>query len=115
VIGRILSHQTALWSEFSFGRDHGGALKPAFGYCVSHGGQSVVISGETRFSENLIRHAAGAMSCCTRSSPHHPTFATIRTCSSAPLTIHLRPMPRGFESCSRDCSKPPLNRALLAS
>ena len=71
MIGRILSHRTALWSAFSFGRDHGGALKPAFGYCVSYGGQSVAISGDTPFSENLIRHAAG--------------------------------------------SKPPLNRALLAS
>ena len=34
--------------------------KPAFGYRVSYGGRSVVISGDTRFSENLIRHAAGA-------------------------------------------------------
>ena len=47
---------------------------------MSYGGQSVVISGDTRFSENLIRHPAGAMSCCTRSSPHHPTFATMRAC-----------------------------------
>lgn len=39
--------------------DHGGLLKPAFGYRVDYAGHSVVISGDTRPSENLIRHAAG--------------------------------------------------------
>jgi ribonuclease Z len=40
--------------------DHGGLLKPAFGYRVDYAGHSVVISGDTRPNENLIRHAAGA-------------------------------------------------------
>jgi ribonuclease Z len=35
-------------------------LKPAFGYRIDHGGRSVVLSGDTRVSENLIRHAQGA-------------------------------------------------------
>jgi ribonuclease Z len=39
--------------------DHGGLLKPAFGYRVDYAGHSVVISGDTRPNENLIRHAAG--------------------------------------------------------
>jgi ribonuclease Z len=39
--------------------DHGGMLKPAFGYRVDYAGHSVVISGDTRPNENLIRHAAG--------------------------------------------------------
>lgn len=39
--------------------DHGGLLKPAFGYRVDYAGHSVVISGDTRPSENLIRHAVG--------------------------------------------------------
>ena len=39
--------------------DHGELLKPAFGYRIDHGGRSVTISGDTRFSENLIRHASG--------------------------------------------------------
>ncbi len=39
--------------------DHGELLKPAFGYRVDYGGRSVTISGDTRFSENLIKHAAG--------------------------------------------------------
>ena len=32
---------------------------PAFGYRVDYGGRSVVLSGDTRVSQNLIRHAAG--------------------------------------------------------
>lgn len=39
--------------------DHGELLKPAFGYRVDYAGRSVTISGDTRFSENLIKHAAG--------------------------------------------------------
>lgn len=39
--------------------DHGGFLKPAFGYRVDYAGHSVVISGDTRPNESLIRHAAG--------------------------------------------------------
>ncbi len=38
--------------------DHG-PVKPAFGYRVDAGGHSVVMSGDTRFSENLIKHASG--------------------------------------------------------
>jgi ribonuclease Z len=34
-------------------------IKPAFGYRVDYGGRSVLISGDTRFSENLINHAQG--------------------------------------------------------
>lgn len=32
---------------------------PAFGYRVDYGGRSVVLSGDTRVSQNLIRHAQG--------------------------------------------------------
>ena len=39
--------------------DHGGLLRPAFGYRVDYAGHSVVISGDTGPNENLIRHAAG--------------------------------------------------------
>ncbi len=44
----------------AFDVDHGPLVKPAFGYRVDYGGRSVVISGDTRFSENLVRHAQGA-------------------------------------------------------
>jgi ribonuclease Z len=42
----------------AFTVDHG-VVKPAFGYRVGFGGHSVVLSGDTRFSENLIRFAQG--------------------------------------------------------
>jgi ribonuclease Z len=38
--------------------DHG-VVRPAYGYRVDYGGRSVVLSGDTRVSENLIRHARG--------------------------------------------------------
>jgi ribonuclease Z len=38
--------------------DHG-PVKPALGYRVDYGGHSVVLSGDTRFSENLIKHSQG--------------------------------------------------------
>jgi ribonuclease Z len=34
-------------------------IRPAFGYRVDYEGRSVVLSGDTRVSENLIRHAQG--------------------------------------------------------
>jgi ribonuclease Z len=40
--------------------DHGGLLKPAYGYRVDYAGRSVVISGDTRPNENLVRAAQGA-------------------------------------------------------
>ena len=43
-----------------FDVDHGGLLEPAYGYRVDYGGHSVVISGDTRPSETLVRAAAGA-------------------------------------------------------
>jgi ribonuclease Z len=36
-----------------------GPVRPALGYRVDYGGHSVVLSGDTRVSENLIRHAQG--------------------------------------------------------
>jgi|SRR5690348_11457313 len=38
--------------------DHG-PVKPAFGYRVDFAGRSVAMSGDTRMSENLIRHSQG--------------------------------------------------------
>ena len=36
-----------------------GPVKPALGYRIDYGGHSVALSGDTRLSENLIRHAQG--------------------------------------------------------
>ena len=44
----------------AFEVDHGGILRPAFGYRIEYGGKSVVISGDTRPNENLVRFATNA-------------------------------------------------------
>ncbi len=44
----------------AFDVDHGDVIKPAFGYRIDYAGRSVVISGDTRPSENLVRFAQGA-------------------------------------------------------
>ena len=43
----------------AFEVDHA-PVKPAFGYRVDYKGRSVVFSGDTRVSQNLVRHAQGA-------------------------------------------------------
>ena len=42
----------------AFDVDHG-RVKPALGYRIDYAGRSVVLSGDTRRSENLIRHSRG--------------------------------------------------------
>ncbi len=42
---------------FAFEVDHGGEDLPAFGYRINYRGHSAVLSGDTTFNENLIRHA----------------------------------------------------------
>ncbi len=44
----------------AFAVDHGDLIKPAYGYRVDYDGRAVVISGDTRFDENLIAAAKGA-------------------------------------------------------
>jgi ribonuclease Z len=44
----------------AFEVDHGAAIKPACGYRIEYDGRSVVISGDTRFNPNVIKHGAGA-------------------------------------------------------
>jgi ribonuclease Z len=44
----------------AFEVDHGDVIKPAYGYRVEYGGHAVVISGDTRYSENVVKHGTGA-------------------------------------------------------
>lgn len=43
----------------AFDVDHGEFIKPAFGYRIEYNGRSIVLSGDTRFSENLIKFSNG--------------------------------------------------------
>ena len=44
----------------AFEVDHGALIKPAYGYRIDYEGRSVILSGDTRYSENLEKHAQGA-------------------------------------------------------
>ena len=44
----------------AFEVDHGGEQLDAFGYRIDYRGRSAVLSGDTTFNDNLIRHAQGA-------------------------------------------------------
>jgi ribonuclease Z len=44
----------------AFAVDHGDLIKPAYGYRIDYKDRAVVISGDTRFDENLIKAAQGA-------------------------------------------------------
>lgn len=65
--GRIDAHEISEQVVFdrggvkvtSFVVDHG-LVRPALGYRVDAGGHAIVLSGDTRYSPNLIAHAKGA-------------------------------------------------------
>jgi ribonuclease Z len=40
--------------------DHGAVIKPAYGYRIEYGGRAVVISGDTRSNENVVKYGADA-------------------------------------------------------
>jgi ribonuclease Z len=44
----------------AFTVDHGDVIKPAVGYRIEYQGHAAVISGDTRYSENVIRYGTGA-------------------------------------------------------
>jgi len=44
----------------AFEVDHGDVIKPAYGYRVDYRGRSVVISGDTRFNQNVIKFGTSA-------------------------------------------------------
>jgi ribonuclease Z len=44
----------------AFEVDHGDAIKPAYGYRIEYGGRAVVISGDTRYNDNVVKYGTGA-------------------------------------------------------
>lgn len=44
----------------AFEVDHGDFIKPAYGYRIDYNNHSAVISGDTRFNENVIKYGTGA-------------------------------------------------------
>jgi ribonuclease Z len=44
----------------AFEVDHGDLIKPAYGYRIEYGGRVAVISGDTRYNDNVIKYGVGA-------------------------------------------------------
>ena len=44
----------------AFEVDHGDVIKPAYGYRIEYDGRVAVISGDTRYNQNVIKYGAGA-------------------------------------------------------
>jgi ribonuclease Z len=44
----------------AFEVDHGDVIKPAVGYRIDYKGHSAVVSGDTRYNENVIKYGTGA-------------------------------------------------------
>jgi ribonuclease Z len=43
----------------AFEVNHGDLIKPAYGYRIEYGGRTAVISGDTRYNENVIKYGTG--------------------------------------------------------
>lgn len=43
----------------AFEVDHGDVIKPAYGYRIDYNGHSAVISGDTRYNQNVIKYGTG--------------------------------------------------------
>lgn len=43
----------------AFEVDHGDEVKPAYGYRVDYAGHAIVVSGDTRLNENVVKYATG--------------------------------------------------------
>lgn len=78
----------------AFAVDHGEYLKPAFGYRVDFQGHSVVISGDTRYSENLVAHASGADVIVHEVAMTSPAFVNSPVAKEV-LALHTSPRDAG--------------------
>jgi ribonuclease Z len=79
----------------AFRVDHADNIPEAYGYRLDHAGRSVVISGDTRYNDNLIRHAKG-----TDVLVHEVAVASAQLLSSSPMArmiqgVHTSPEDAG--------------------
>ena len=55
-----LVHEAGDLRVTAFTVDHGDAIKPAYGYRIDYQGRVAVVSGDTRYNENVVQYAKGA-------------------------------------------------------
>ena len=87
----------------AFEVDHGEAIRPAYGYCVEYAGRKAVISGDTRYNENVVKYGAGADLLIHEvaiarpellSEPHIQRIIAHHTTASEAGTVFARTRPR---------------------
>lgn len=80
----------------AFTVDHSDFIDSALGYRVDYGGHSVVLSGDTRYSNNLVQFARGADVVI-----HEVAAASEKSMQSSPLIRQIL----GFHSSPEDAAK----------
>jgi ribonuclease Z len=90
-IAENVVYQTEELVVTAFVVDHG-AIKPAYGYRVDYQGRrSVVLSGDTRFSEDLIGNAKGVQLLVHEVAAADPALARSSPAVRAILDVHTTP------------------------
>jgi ribonuclease BN (tRNA processing enzyme) len=84
----------------AFEVDHATA-KPAFGYRIDYGGHSVVFSGDTRLSENLIRFLKGADLLVHEVAWARPELLNKSEAARIIIGLHTTPEEAGTLFCAR--------------
>ena len=84
----------------AFEVNHGEIIKPAYGYRIDYAGRSVVISGDTRFDENVIAAAEGADLIIHEVAAFHESLVDANPAMQNILDHHTTPSKR--VSCSTE-------------
>jgi ribonuclease Z len=79
----------------AFTVDHGPLIKPALGYRVDYNGHSVVISGDTRPTENVIKFAQGTDVLIHEVADARPELLKISDAARRIIGHHTRPAEAG--------------------
>ncbi|WP_347919213.1 MBL fold metallo-hydrolase [Paracoccus marcusii] len=75
----------------AFEVDHGDFVKPAFGYRVEYGGHVFVHSHDTRYCDNLVRHAQGADVLVHEIAMAHPETLAAHPHVRTVIEHHIQP------------------------
>jgi ribonuclease Z len=80
----------------AFDVEHGAHAKPAFGYRVDYQNRSVVVSGDTKYSENVLKYATGVDVLIHEVAMARPaSIARDPILSKAILAVHTSPQEAG--------------------
>ena len=92
--GVIFNEQGLVVTAFAV--NHGELIKPSYGYRIDYGERSVVISGDTRFDENLIEMARGTDVLIHEVAAAHPELISFDERIQLILDHHTTPEEAGI-------------------